>query len=269
MKKLIILAALVVVHQFVSSQIIRDRPPLKPIDAKPARAQVTFYEQPNYSGAAKSFAPGNYRLMSATDFNDLYSSIKVPPGLGVYIYEHADEKGGYGMVTDILEDVPDLSAYNLNDKVSYISVFATTNPNGHVWVRGRMKDGQFVAGHWERKRADGSLPNNAPPATVSEIASRTIPFDDLAHAPLASQAEIDEFNDIVANQLGVAVLGGETTKAFYYHHNKEGEEVYKYNKLIDPAYLPGAFFDWLGEKMGRFGFVVKPIEVVTDVANDI
>jgi hypothetical protein len=265
---------LVLSFNLTYAQVIRDhrKPVTKPVteNIKPVPAnQVVLYEHANYSGASRSLSPGEYRLSGAADFNDMYSSIKVPPGLAVYIYEHADEKGGYGIFTDILEDVPDLTVYGLNDKVSYINVFSTTNASGFVWVRGRNQDGQFISGHWERKRASGVLPDNRPPAVVSEIASRTIPFDDLAHAPLASPAEINEWNDIVDNQMGVAVLGGETTKPFYYHHNQSGEEVYKYNKIIDPAYLPGAFFDWLENKMGRFGFIVKPVEVITDVANDI
>jgi hypothetical protein len=279
MKKSLLLFILVLNSVFLFSQVIRDHRTgnPKPGNVKPVNenikpvpvTQVTFYEHANYSGNSKSFAPGEYRLTGAADFNDMYSSVKVPAGMGVYIYEHADEKGGYGHLTDLLEDVPDLSVYDLNDKVSYINVFTTTNPNGFVWVRGRNANGQFVAGHWERKKANGSLPDNRPPAVVSEQPSRTLPVDDIAFAPPATQAEIDELTDVLNNQMGVAVLGGETTKPFYYHHNQSGESVYKYNKIIDPAYLPGAFFDWLENKMGSFGFVVKPVEVITDLANDI
>jgi phospholipase C len=71
------------------------------------------------------------------------------------LYEHANENGGYGLSVDMLEDCPDLSVYGFDKKVSYIRVFRTERDN-FVWARGRMSSGTYVAGHWERKRADGS-----------------------------------------------------------------------------------------------------------------
>jgi hypothetical protein len=53
-----------------------------------------IYADSNFSGDSRSLPIGNYRL---NDFNDVASSIKVPPGLGAIIYEHADEGGGYGI----------------------------------------------------------------------------------------------------------------------------------------------------------------------------
>jgi hypothetical protein len=39
--------------------------------------------------------------------------------------------------------------------------------------------------------------------------------------------------------------------------------------VIDPARLPGEFFNWLSDKLGDAGFLVKPFEVITDIAGDI
>ena len=126
---------------------------------------VVIYDNANLGGTSKSFGVGQFRFFGPNDFNDIASSIKVPNGLAAVLYEHADEGGGYGISVDLLEDCPDLSKYNFNDKVSYIVVFSTKRP-GFFWARGSLRNGQFVAGHWERERASGPpLPN--PIAVVS------------------------------------------------------------------------------------------------------
>lgn len=265
----------------LNAQVIRDhrkvpttttKPKPTPVTTKPpvttaGDQKVVLFDGTNYGGQSRSFGIGDYTLSAPADLNDLASSFRVPKGWVVLVYEHANEKGGYGNYIDLMEDCPDLSVYGFNDKISFLRVFSATRP-GYVYVRGRISNNQYVAGHWERERASGLKPDNSPPAVASSLSQTGTP-DDYTYAPQATQAEIDELNDILANQSGVAVLGGETTKPFYYHHNKDGEEVYKYNKVIDPARLPGKFFDWAAEKLGRAGFIVKPFEVVTDIATDI
>ncbi len=227
--------------------------------------QVALYENPGYTGPVKMLAPGQYVL---SDFNDLTSSLKVPPGMVAYVYEHAAPGKGYGMSADIMEDVPDLSALNLTDKISYVTIFYASKENKFDWARGAIVNGQFVAGHWERKRANGKKPDNFPPAVVSTIPEVFDP-NDIGNAPLASQVEIDEFNNIQKNQLGVAVLGGETTKPFYYHHNKPGEEVYKYDKVIDASKLPAGLIEEASKKLGDAGIILKPLEAATDLLGDL
>lgn len=274
MKKItIVLAAFLGLASSEKAQVVRDhrtgqKPVVetKPVYTAPA-GQVTVYEHVNFTGQSKSYGVGTFRFLSAADLNDMVSSIKVPAGMGVIIYEHANEKGGYGSYGDILEDIPDLSVYNFSDKASYITVISTVR-EGFVWARNRMVNNEFVAGHWERKRANGVLPDNALPMVLSQL-SETFDPNDAASAPQATQSEIDEFNDIMKNQLGVGVLSGETTRPFYYHNNQAGEQVYKYNKIIDPARLPGKFFDWASQQLGWAGFVVKPFELVTELATDI
>lgn len=267
MKKTIIATACVV---FVTTTVAQVRPtrPTRPVpvtthEIKPAVVEI--FEHGNYSGKGIMLQPGTYRLTGPGDMNDMISSIKVPKGMVVMIYEHANEAGGYGSYTDLMENTPDLAAYNFNDKVSYLNIFTVEKAGGYVWARGRNENNNLVPGHWERKRASGVLPNNAPPATVFEVYD----LKDAFSAPMATQAELDEFNKVVTQQSGVGILGGESTAAFYYHHNKPGEEVYKYKKVIDPARLPGAFFDWAANKLGWAGFVVKPVEIITDIAGDI
>ncbi len=120
------------------------------------KANVELYEHANYTGQSRSYGPGQYLL---SDFNDMTSSIKVPAGMVAYIYEHATATQGFGIAVDLLENVPDLSVYNFNDKVSYLIVFYATKDNLYDWKRNTMVNGQFVAGHWERKRAKPQPPN--------------------------------------------------------------------------------------------------------------
>jgi len=130
-----------------------------------ATSSVTIYEQPGFGGRSKSLGVGTYRLSATPDFNDVISSIRIPPGFAAILFEHADDGGGYGISVDLLEDWPDLSTINFNDKASYINVFSTDVPL-YVWIRGSMQSGQFVGGHWERQRASGPPPPN-PVAVVS------------------------------------------------------------------------------------------------------
>ena len=76
---------------------------------------VILFENSNFSGASKSFGPGEYLL---TDFNDQAASIRVPDGLVAYLYEHASQGKGYGIAVDLLEDVADLSTLQFSKKLS-------------------------------------------------------------------------------------------------------------------------------------------------------
>ncbi len=113
---------------------------------------VTIYELPRFEGNAHTLPVGDHRLFDLVGFAGRVASIKVPMGLVALVYEHADSGGGYGLSADFLEDHADLSQLNLSDRISYITVFHAERPPGHVWIRNRIVNGGFVAGHWERKR---------------------------------------------------------------------------------------------------------------------
>jgi phospholipase C len=92
------------------------------------------------------------------------------------LYEHANEFSGYGAWVDLLEDCPDLSVYGFDKKTSYVRVFRTER-DGFVWARGAMRDGQFIPGHWERKRARGGSNLNSAVAVVAPpLPPRTTPL---------------------------------------------------------------------------------------------
>ena len=134
------------------------------------KKQVVLFEHANYTGQTRAFGPGQYLL---SDFNDLTSSIRVPAGMVAYIYEHATPTQGYGISVDLLEDVADLAVYNFNDKLSYLIVFTTPKDNLYDWARNAMVNGQFIPGHWERKRAVPMPPNTV--AVVSPPIAAPLP----------------------------------------------------------------------------------------------
>lgn len=159
------------------------------------KKQVWLFENPGYGGASKAFGPGEYLL---SDFNDKASSIKVPAGMVAYLYEHGSTGKGYGVSVDLLEDNADLGSLNFSKKLSYLSVFYATRDNMYVWARNAYVNGQFVAGHWERKKANPGAPN-----TVAVVS----PSID---APLPTTASVLQVNGANTNiqQLGIQTAEG-------------------------------------------------------------
>ncbi len=135
---------------------------------------VTLFSDPQFAGSSVPLDEGDTRF--SADFNDSASSIRVAPGYCAVLYEHANEYGGYGASVDLLEDCPDLSVYGFDKKTSYVHVFRTER-DGFVWARGAVRNGQFVPGHWERKRARGGSNLNSSVAVVAPpVPPRTVPL---------------------------------------------------------------------------------------------
>ena len=183
----------------------------------PARAQemifynqslnnkVILYEGPEYSGQSKELAAGIHRFTTPADFNDLASSIKVPAGFVAVIFEHVNQSGGYGNYVDLMEDCANLSIYDFNDKVSYLNIFSATARPGYVYVRNRMTNNQFVAGHWERERAGATKPDNSLPAVTSSLQA--------THEVVASLKNAPAFEDIPVFRLQLRITTGSGTDA--------------------------------------------------------
>jgi len=84
-----------------------------------SRALVTVYEDCNYRGASSSIDVGEYRKMSGIRFgNDKMSSIKVPEGYEVTIFEHEGFRGDYARINR------DLTCFDRswNDAVSSLKI---------------------------------------------------------------------------------------------------------------------------------------------------
>jgi hypothetical protein len=192
----------------------------------------------------------------------MVSSIKIPAGLVAIVYDHADAGGGYGASVDLMEDCPQLATYNFNDKAMYVTIFNAKNTDGLIWVRGKMLNGQFIAGHWERPRANGLNPNGTVAVVAPPIAPHQPDPNDLSVAPPATAAEIDEFNNLYNNQIGAGVLGGSNNRPFYYHANQPNETVYKYQKLIDASRLPSGFLQWASTKISGISYVGGALSMI-------
>jgi len=81
-------------------------------------SNVTLYRDADFSGSARSFAVGSYVLAGTVIGNDALSSVKVPSGLKVTLYEHGDFSGRR-MVC--VRDTSYVGA-EVNDEVSAIKV---------------------------------------------------------------------------------------------------------------------------------------------------
>jgi hypothetical protein len=93
-----------------------------------ASAQVTFFSGPNHTGASMKVYEGSISRMSGTVIgNDRLSSMIVPPGYRVTLYQH-DYFGGYAetFTYSILNMPPRL--------VNEVSSLVVTSDNGAGWV---------------------------------------------------------------------------------------------------------------------------------------
>jgi len=142
---------------------------------------VILYDRANFEGLKRNFGVGKHRLSNVADFNDLASSIRVPPGLVVIVYEHADAGGGYGRSIDFMEEQPDLSKYNFDNQISYLQVFRSERP----WVRNRLNNGSFEAGHFQMAGQPAQYNPNpliAPPKPPN-VATQPPPRTDTTQPP--------------------------------------------------------------------------------------
>lgn len=137
---------------------------------------IVIFDQANFAGRSKTLPIGQHKLSTFTDFPNPVSSIRVPEGLVAMLYEHVNDQGGFGRFVDLLEDRPSLADLGFHGTATFISVFAAAQ-SGLVWARNSMSNGQFVPGHWERKKANPPPPNRVPvvsPTTEPTSPSKTI-----------------------------------------------------------------------------------------------
>ena len=119
--------------------------------------RVVLYENPNFTGREMRLGIGPHSL---GDFNDMASSIKVPDGLVVIVYEHSTQNVGHGLWVDFLEDQPNLGPLNFDNKISHVKIVPRRNSDA-VWVRNALKNGEFEAGHYVVGRGPVA-PNSEP-----------------------------------------------------------------------------------------------------------
>ncbi len=87
----------------------------------PAPSFITVYEHCNYEGRYLNLGIGvtSYEYLNGLNFNDIISSVKIPQGLRVILYEHG---GLHGRQITLTSDTPCLINENFNDITSSINV---------------------------------------------------------------------------------------------------------------------------------------------------
>ncbi|SHO52426.1 carbohydrate-binding protein [Anaerocolumna xylanovorans] len=116
--------------------------------------EVTFYADINYGGAAKTLGAGNYTLsqLNAKGIpNDWMSSLKVPGGWTVEVYEHDNFGGTKWTYTSSSSWVGD----TVNDKMSSVKIYigstapSVTKPSevpSNIWTYTMNVDNKFGKG---------------------------------------------------------------------------------------------------------------------------
>lgn len=226
MKKTLTILPFLFIAAIAFAQQVRDLrkgqkiPVAQPKPVASINYEVIFYENPNYNGRFELVKPtsSGANNHSMSNFNDMVSSVQVPNGMVAILYEHANEKGGYGNYVELMEDCADLSVYGLNDKVSFVAVFPATM-SGSNFKRTKNMNGSIVPGHWERARADGKKPDNSPPGLVQYKAPVTAPIKPV----------VDETLPVFRIQLRLVTGNGEnedTDKEVYVKFNTPDQEYF-------------------------------------------
>ncbi|MFB7609916.1 hypothetical protein [Streptomyces gardneri] len=85
-------------------------------------SEAVFFSDTNHQGKSKALGPGRYVL--AEDFNDTISSVRVPAGWSVTLF---DGREFDGEKVELTSDAPSLDG-RINDRTSSILITAPTNP---------------------------------------------------------------------------------------------------------------------------------------------
>ncbi len=98
--------------------------PIDFLDAQPRT--ITVYEDKNYRGKRKTFGVGRFNKGSLNPVgNDKISSVRVPAGMRVTLYEH---DGYRGKTLTLTQNAPDIHRLGFGDKTSSLSVQRMTVP---------------------------------------------------------------------------------------------------------------------------------------------
>jgi len=94
--------------------------------ADPTGPKVTLFSDCKFAGKSLDAAVGDYDSMQKIGFgNDVLSSMKIPAGLKVQVFEHNNFKGDNTVFTSdvsCLVDVKISKARNWNDRVSSLKI---------------------------------------------------------------------------------------------------------------------------------------------------
>jgi hypothetical protein len=92
--------------------------------------QVLLYEDHYYSGKTVALRPGSYDLSTTTLGNDALTSLRIPSGWSVRVYQDSSTSGAY---LDFTGDVPSLVDYGFSDVASNITVTGTVSTYAQIY----------------------------------------------------------------------------------------------------------------------------------------
>lgn len=97
------------------------------VSSAKVRKGITFYEDMNYQGrSTMGIQKGLYTLSELQNYgfvNDWVSSVSIPVGWHVRLYEHNNFQGNSWMLNQIDSNSADFSNFGANDKISSIYIY--------------------------------------------------------------------------------------------------------------------------------------------------
>ncbi|MEN9612818.1 MAG: hypothetical protein RLZZ628_3632 [Bacteroidota bacterium] len=85
----------------------------------PINERITLFDGANFAGGSQVLILGNHHLVN---YDNLLSSIKIPSGLTVTLYEHGDANGGFGKSKVLTADCNDLNVCSFDNITTYVNV---------------------------------------------------------------------------------------------------------------------------------------------------
>jgi hypothetical protein len=116
-------------QQVVVAQRVMSAGPIQTFSWPMTQARVTLFVDCPFVGTSVSLAPGNYNMNQIGLPNDSISSVRVPSGLQLVLFEHSDFAGASVVITS---DAACLTDRGWNDRASSLRVQAAPALAGDV-----------------------------------------------------------------------------------------------------------------------------------------
>lgn len=182
-------------------------------------ADVCFYEHVNYTGASYCAGEGTSNVPSG--WNDRMSSVRVPTGMQVELFEHANSGGRKLLLT---QDAPNLVTSNFNDIATATAITDFNNKvcvYEHVDFAGTFTcfgEGQTnLNATWNNKISSVKIPEGL---RVDLFTEANLAGNKLALSATDSNLVNDGFNDAATSMLISKV--SQNTVCFFEHLNFTG-----------------------------------------------
>lgn len=162
---------------------------------------ATVYEHGSYQGRSQALGVGNYPMSALTFGNDAISSIKVPPGMQVILFEH-EFSGARKVVTT---DIPFLSDFNDTTSSIQVKMVGVVIPDDAIRFGG---DIVLRSVHNKFLTADtaGSVRNDA--TTVTDQAKLTVVrAGSVANGTYLSYGDVIALETSASHHIGVSGTG--------------------------------------------------------------